>query len=102
MGYTQYLRELLEPLGVYAFSAGSLSLSELAALGAALDGAKDLLETAEREALAATAEEEGLDRRAAAQAAIQRVRSVSSGASKHGRKASSPSFFSPRAPHSLP
>ena len=65
MGYTQYLRELLEPLGVYAFSAGSLSLSELAALGAALDGAADLLETAEREALAATAEEEGLDRRAA-------------------------------------
>ena len=65
MGYTQYLRELLEPLGVYAFSAGSLSLSELTALGAALDGAADLLETAEREALAATAEEEGLDRRAA-------------------------------------
>ena len=63
--YERYLRELLEPLGVYDLAAGTIGGAELFALGRALDSAAARLETVEREAVTATAEEEGLDRREA-------------------------------------
>ena len=63
--YEEYLRALLEPLGVYDLSDGTLNWAELSALGYGLDEISSRLETVEREALTATAEEEGLDRREA-------------------------------------
>lgn len=62
--YEQYLIRLLAPLGVYDLSAPQNG-SELAALGGELDHVNELLEAAERESLLATAEDEGLTRRAA-------------------------------------
>ena len=38
MGYCDYLKNLLRPLGIYDLSDGSLSASELEALGRGLDG----------------------------------------------------------------
>ena len=63
--YGAFLKNLLEPLGVYDLRDGSLNAAELAALGEALDRVNARLEHAEREALTATAEEEGLRRREA-------------------------------------
>lgn len=63
--YEQYLRALLAPLGVYDLTEGALGGAELHALGAGLDAAADGLDTAEREALTATAEGAGLRRREA-------------------------------------
>lgn len=63
--YEAYLRALLEPLGVYDLSEGSINGAELAALGAGLDGISGKLDLVEREALTATAEDEGLQRREA-------------------------------------
>jgi len=61
--YENFLRALLEPLGVYDLREGALNAAELGALGAALDAVQERLETVEREALTATAEDEGLRRR---------------------------------------
>lgn len=63
--YEEYLRELLEPLGIYRFGEGSVSGAELYALGRELDGISGRLDVVERESLTATAEAEGLDRREA-------------------------------------
>ena len=63
--YEAYLRQLLSPLGVYDLGDGSVNGAELYALGEALDRTARRLETVERESVAATAEEEGLDRREA-------------------------------------
>ena len=60
MGYAQYLRDLLEPLGIYTFTDGSASGGAVEAAGAALDGVSAALEEAEREALVPTAEDWGL------------------------------------------
>ena len=65
MGYGRYLIDLLEPLGVYSFTAGGLGRAEIESLGIGLDSVDAHLEEAEREALLATAEGEGLDRWAA-------------------------------------
>lgn len=65
MGYAAHLRSLLRPLDVYDLSPGSLSGSELDALGLGLDGVSGRLDYAERESCLATAEEEGLRRREA-------------------------------------
>lgn len=65
MGYGEHLRNLLRPLGVYDLTAGSLSGSELDALGRGLDALSDRLDYVERESALATAEGEGLDRREA-------------------------------------
>lgn len=62
MGYEAYLRQLLEPLGVYTFRPGSVSGAETASVGAALDAAAAALETAEREGIVPTAEDTGLAR----------------------------------------
>lgn len=62
MGYAQYLRDLLRPLGVYDLSAGSFSGGELEALGAALDALWIIEQQNQRESVPATAEDEGLRR----------------------------------------
>lgn len=62
MSYSNYLRTLLQPLGVYDLSPKSLSGSELDALGQGLDGIDERIGYAERESALATAEGEGLDR----------------------------------------
>lgn len=64
-GYAAYLKTLLEPLGIYDLTENSISGGELCALGGELDAVNGQLERAEREALTATAEEEGLSRREA-------------------------------------
>ena len=61
--YAGYLKRLLAPLGVYDLRAGTINEAELFALGAQLDRVAEGLEHAEREALLATAEQEGLERR---------------------------------------
>ena len=58
--YAGYLKRLLAPLGVYDLSEGTINEAELFALGQQLDGVAAQLEHAEREALLATAEQEGL------------------------------------------
>lgn len=63
--YEDCLKGLLEPLGVYDLSEGSVSGAELYALGRELDAAAGRLDRAEREGLTATAEDEGLRRREA-------------------------------------
>lgn len=63
--YEQYLRNLLAPLGIYDLRAESINSAELYALGMALDAVSGKIETTEREALTATAEDEGLSRREA-------------------------------------
>ncbi len=63
MGYSNYLRSLLDPLGVYDLSPGTLSASELDALGLGLDTIAQRIDEVERESSLATAQDEGLDRR---------------------------------------
>ena len=65
MSYADELVGLLLPLGVYTFSEGSFSLGELQALGAVLDEQELEQIRLQRESIAATAEEEGLDKLAA-------------------------------------
>ena len=64
-GYEDYLKDLLEPLGIYDLRSGTASESELFAAAAELDGTAAELDRTEREALAGTAEDEGLRRREA-------------------------------------
>lgn len=61
--YERFLLALLEPLGVYDLSAGTINRAELAALGKGFDQISHQLDIAEREALIATAEGDGLQRR---------------------------------------
>lgn len=60
MGYADYLRGLLRPLGVYELSAGSFSGGAAEALGAALDQAWEAMQKGQRETLVPTAEGDGL------------------------------------------
>lgn len=62
MGYCDYLKNLLRPLGIYNLADGSLSASELEALGRGLDEASQAMDYAEREGALPTASGEGLDR----------------------------------------
>lgn len=59
MSHGQYLRDLLEPLGVYRWE-GSFQWGELQSAGAALDGVADHLAETRREMSLATAQAEGL------------------------------------------
>lgn len=61
--YEEFLRRLLAPLNIYDLTEQSVNGAELYALGRSLDGIAARLGTAEREALTATAEAEGLARR---------------------------------------
>lgn len=63
--YETYLRNLLDPLGIYDLRSGSINASELYALGLGLDAVSGQLAYTEREALLATAEDQGLSRREA-------------------------------------
>ena len=63
MGYGDYLRQLLGPLGVYDLTPSSLSGSELDAMGTGLDGCAPWGDLAEQEGILTTAQAEGLDRR---------------------------------------
>ena len=65
MGYSDYLRNLLKPLGIYDLSDSSLSGSELDAIGLGLDSVNARIDYIEREGSLSTAESEGLDRREA-------------------------------------
>lgn len=62
MGYADYLRGLLQPLGVYELSETSFSGAELSALGAALDRVCAQVERGQRESIPLTAEADGLAR----------------------------------------
>ena len=61
-GYSDFLRDFLRPLGIYDLSPGSLSNSELEALGSGFDGVSQRMDYVERESALSTAEGEGLDR----------------------------------------
>jgi len=63
--YETYLKALLAPLAVYDLTDGTANECGLYALGAGLDAVSGQIETAEREALTVTAEDEGLTRREA-------------------------------------
>ena len=63
MGYGEHLRTFLRPLGIYDLTPGSLSGSELDALGHGLDVLSCRMEYVERESALFTAEGEGLRRR---------------------------------------
>jgi len=60
-GYSEYLKQLLYPLGVYQLE-GSFNGAELESTGAALDKMQELLEEIHRQADLTTAGEEGLKR----------------------------------------
>ena len=59
-GYSDFLRDFLRPLGIYDLSPGSLSNSELEALGSGFDGVSQRMDYVERESALSTAEGEGL------------------------------------------
>ena len=61
--YEEYLKTLLEPLGVYNLEETALNRAEIYALGKELDVIGEKLETTEKEALVMTAENAGLSRR---------------------------------------
>ena len=63
--YEDYLKALLAPLRVYDLRPGTINGAELYALGNGFDGVSEQLDLTEREALTATAEDEGLSRREA-------------------------------------
>lgn len=65
MSYAAYLRDLLRPIGIYALEEGTLSGAEVEALGDAFDQVEAQAETAQRESILATAEDQGLSRREA-------------------------------------
>ena len=75
MGYTDYLIELLRPLGIYDWDGGVFQKAELAAEGQALDGCGAELDRVQREMNLATARDEGL----AAVEALLPYRPVASG-----------------------
>lgn len=58
--YSDLLKELLRPLGIYQLEE-SINAAELESMGEGMDRVAQRLETGEREALIATAEEEGLE-----------------------------------------
>lgn len=60
MSYGEYLKALLEPMGVYRLE-GTLNGGELDSIGAALDGVDGDLEHTQREMILLTAEGEGLE-----------------------------------------
>lgn len=65
MGYSDYLKAFLQPLGIYDLSPGSLSASELDALGMGLDKISASIDYTHQESILCTAEGERLDRREA-------------------------------------
>ena len=62
MGYSGYLRQLLNPLGVYDLRSGSFAGAELDVLGQEMDKLYAYAEKLQQESLALTAEAEGLEK----------------------------------------
>ena len=60
MGYADYLRDLLRPLGVYDLAPSSFSGAQLEALGSALDEMWQHLQKVQAESIVMTAQDEGL------------------------------------------
>lgn len=60
MSYAEHLIKLLRPLGVYDLSDGSLSGSELYAVGQALDAVNDTITASLQNAIPATADKDTL------------------------------------------
>ena len=60
MGYAEYIRGLLRPVGIYTFAPGSIGNGEIESIGAALDGCEAAAEESEREVLVPTAKDWGL------------------------------------------
>lgn len=60
MGYAEYIRVLLRPVGIYAFVPGNIGNGEIESIGTALDDCEAVVEEGEREALVPTAEDWGL------------------------------------------
>lgn len=60
MGYSDYLIQLLKPLGVYDLENNGYNVAELTVLGMALDECCGVCETLERECFISTAEDYGL------------------------------------------
>ena len=60
MGYAEYIRGLLRPVGIYTFAPGSIGNGEIESIGAALDGCEAAVEESEREVLVPTAKDWGL------------------------------------------
>ena len=75
MGYAEYIRGLLRPVGIYTFAPGSIGNGEIESIGAVLDGCEAAAEESEREVLVPTAKDWGLAtlelRRAAILALLQ-------------------------------
>lgn len=61
MGYADYIRLLLSPIGIYDLSPASLSGGEAESIGEALDDCASALAAIERESVPATAEDDGLN-----------------------------------------
>lgn len=61
MGYCDYLKELLRPLGIYDLSEGAVNVGELEAAGTLMDEAAAQLDLTQREMLLTTAEGDGLE-----------------------------------------
>lgn len=59
MGYCEYIKQLFEPLRLYA--SGGTGDAELEAIGGEFDKCLGLLQSAEKESLVVTAEDEGLE-----------------------------------------
>lgn len=60
MGYAQYLRDLLRPLGVYKLDETSFSGAELEALGSEMDKLWQHMQAMQLESIVMTAQDEGL------------------------------------------
>lgn len=60
MGYAEYIRGLLRPVGIYTFAPGSIGNGEIESIGAVLDGCEAAAEESEREVLVPTAKDWGL------------------------------------------
>ena len=60
MGYADYLRQLLEPLGVYNLEPSSFSGAQLEALGSAMDALWQHLQDMQKESIVLTARNLGL------------------------------------------
>ena len=60
MGYAEYIRVLLRPVGIYAFVPGNIGNGEIESIGTALDDCEAVGEDGAREALVPTAEDWGL------------------------------------------
>ncbi len=82
MGYAEYIRGLLRPVGIYTFAPGSIGNGEIESIGAALDGCEAAAEESEREVLVPTAKDGAL--RSARYRCLQKAGGADPGAAAFG------------------